>query len=81
MLMPIEYPAVAHCQVINSLLASSKKNGIKSPPCGLAISKANFYPGLVKAPMEMWMDAGVVAVEMELAVLFVMASLRGQRTG
>ena len=81
MLIPIEYPAVAHYQVINSLLASCKTNGITNPPCGLTLSKANFYPGLIEDPMEMWMDAGVVAVEQELAVLLVMANIRGLRAG
>ena len=31
--------------------------------------------------MAIWMEAGVVAVEMELATLLVMASIRGLRAG
>jgi len=80
-LIPIEYPAVSHYQVTNALLAACEKNGIKNPSCGVVLTNANFYPGLIDDSKAMWLDAGVVAVEMELATLFVMASLRGLRAG
>jgi len=80
-LIPIEYPAVSHYQVINALLTSCNKNGVINPPSGYILTNPKLYPGLVEDSMTMWMDAGVVAVEMELAALLVMAGLRGLKAG
>lgn len=80
-LIPIEYPAVADYQVVDSLIISAKQSGVKNPVRGLILSNANFYPGLLADPMDIWMRAGIVAVEQELAALLVMASLRGVRAG
>ena len=80
-LIPSEYPAVSHYEVVQALLTACKKNGMPAPPRGIILTNANFYPGLLTDPSGMWMDAGVVAVEMELATLLVMAGLRGLRAG
>jgi len=81
LLIPIEYPAVAHYDVVNALLAACDQQGIKQPATGVVLTNANFYPGLIRAPKEMWMEAGLVAEDMEMATLFVMAGLRRLRAG
>lgn len=81
MLIPIEYPAVAHFQVVNALLEACNQKEVKHPVTGVVLTNANFYPGLIKAPKEMWIEAGLVAEEMEMATLLVMAGLRGLRAG
>jgi uridine phosphorylase len=80
-LIPMEYPAVAHYQVVSALFAACENNGVERPASGVVLTKANFYPGLINDPMALWMEAGVVAVEMEMATLLVMAGLRGLRAG
>jgi len=80
-LIGLEYPAVSHYQIVYALLDSCKKNGIRNPACGVTLTNAHFYPGLIEDSMKTWMDAGVIAVEMELAILLVMAGLRGLRAG
>lgn len=40
-----------------------------------------FYSGVIEGKNELWARAGVLAVEMEISVLFVIASLRGIRAG
>ncbi len=80
-LIHIEYPAVADYQVIFALLEACKNNGVMDPACGITLTQANFYPGLIEDSMRTWMDAGVIAVEMELATLLVMAGVRGLRAG
>lgn len=80
-LIPVEYPAVAHYQVINALLAACDQKGITDPTTGVVVTDANFYPGLVENPRAIWIEAGAVAAEMEMATLFVMAGLRGLRAG
>ena len=50
-LIPIEYPAVAHYQVVDALLTACQDNGIADPPTGLVLSAANFYPGLIDDSM------------------------------
>lgn len=80
-LIDIEYPAVAHYQVIHALLKACEENGVKNPACGVTLTNANFYPGLIEDSMGTWMETGVIAVEMELATLLVMAGMRGLRAG
>jgi uridine phosphorylase len=80
-LVPMEYPAVAHFQVVNALMDASQKNGIANPYHGIVLSSANFYPGPLDEMKFSWMDTNVIAVEMEASALFVMASLRGLRAG
>ena len=80
-LVPIEYPAVAHYQVVNALLNACEQNGLPAPPTGIVLTNATFHPGLLPKPIDLWVEAGVVAVEMEFATLLVMAGIRGVRAG
>jgi uridine phosphorylase len=80
-LVPIEYPALANFEVVSALKVACTRSDINDALTGVVLTHANFYPGLIKEPMEMWIKAGVVAIEMEFATLLVMASIRGVRAG
>ena len=80
-LVPIEYPAVAHHQVVGSLLESCHLHGVDTPPAGVVLTNATLYGGLFGRPIELWVNAGVVAVEMEFATLLVLAGIRNVRAG
>jgi uridine phosphorylase len=80
-LVPIGYPAVAHHELVTALEAAVRGSGGRSRT-GLVLSTDLFYPsaalGVDWAP---WKQAHVLAVEMELAPLFVIASLHGIKAG
>jgi uridine phosphorylase len=80
-LVPIAYPAVAHYQVVQALQVAAAKNNCPNPKTGILLTRSYLYPGLIEHPWKMWFDAGVVGVEMELALLLVMAGIRGIRAG
>lgn len=79
-LIPPEYPAFADRFVVGALDEAAKANQTNAYT-GVILTRANFYPGLLPEPYPLWMKAGVLGVEMELAVLLVMASLNGARGG
>ena len=80
-LVPLSYPAVADYQVVAALQAAAVAEGFSKPNIGIARTTAAFYPGVLSSDVQTWMDARVIAVEMELATLLVIASLRGARAG
>ena len=45
------------------------------------MTKAAFYPGALPTQREVWSQAHLVGVEMELATLLIVAALRGIRAG
>ncbi|CAN5130571.1 nucleoside phosphorylase [soil metagenome] len=76
-LVPAEYPAVAHPAVVGALTAAAP-----DAHTGLMLTSDLFYPmPLLGSSLQLWADAGVTAVEMELSVLLVLASLRGVHAG
>jgi uridine phosphorylase len=48
---------------------------------GIVMTKAAFYPGALPDQREVWMQAHLAGVEMELATLLIVAALRGVRAG
>lgn len=80
--VPDGYPAVADAELT---LALARAAGATTPPArrGLVLSRDNFYAG-VAAPAapdyRVLSAAGVLAVEMECAALFLVGSLRGAAT-
>ena len=80
-LVPIEYPAVAHHDVVGSLLATCRQHGYAAPPTGIVLTCATLYESLLDRPTDIWTRAGVLAVEMEYATLLVMAGIRGVKAG
>lgn len=76
-LVPAAYPAVAAPEVVAALSAAAG-----SVHTGLVLTSDLFYPmPLLGSTLQLWADAGVAAVEMELSILLVLASLRGVRAG
>ena len=88
--IPTEYPAIADIDVVNALRQACKEYGVE-PYLGVVRSHDAFYiesPGAhggqqaVKERIQVWEDAGCLAVENESAALFTVGSLLGGvRTG
>jgi uridine phosphorylase len=78
-LVPAAYPAVAASDVVAALSAARLGGSVHT---GLVLTSDLFYPmPLLGSSLQLWADAGVAAVEMELSILLVLASLRGVRAG
>ena len=82
--VPPAFPAVADHEVLAALLAAAGG----APLCrGIVLTSAAFYPHDVldgtegTGALALWQRAGAVAVEMEVASLFVVASLHGAAAG
>ena len=88
--IPIEYPAIADIDVVNALRQACDEYGVEAY-LGIVRSHDAFYiesPGAhgglegVKERIQVWEDAGCLAVENESAALFTVGSLLGGiRTG
>jgi uridine phosphorylase len=88
--VPVEYPAVAHPQVIIALDAAARAAGgrrhLGIVYCKDALTAAfptkdvPLYDQLMQRT-HAWVKAGVLASEMESAVIFVLASIAGARAG
>jgi uridine phosphorylase len=81
-LVPLGFPAVADRQVIDSLVKAANETKdtlvIKE---GITLTLDVFYSGLIEFPHNLYKKAGVIAVEMENAALFVISALRGVKAG
>ncbi len=90
---PIEYPAVAHHEVVAALLEAAKGLGVPHH-VGVTASSATFYPGEERSDSfsgyvlrsfqgatEEWRRLQVLNYEMESATLFTMCSALGLRGG
>jgi uridine phosphorylase len=80
-LIPLAYPAVADWRVVAALVkAASAEPGL---PLGIGpvLSEGAFYPGPLPSEQPLWIEAGALAVEMEVSILFTIAGLRGVRAG
>ncbi|CAN5800652.1 uridine phosphorylase [soil metagenome] len=76
-IVPLQYPAMADRHLTASLL--SRAPGAHE---GIVLTSAVFYPhDVIGSDLQLWHRAGVVAVEMEVAALFVVASLHGVAAG
>jgi uridine phosphorylase len=75
--VPPGFPAVA-----DRLLSSSLVEAAGNVHEGIVLTSSVFYPhAVLGSDLEMWQRAGVVAVEMECAALFVLASLHDAAAG
>ncbi|MFC4101753.1 nucleoside phosphorylase [Paenibacillus xanthanilyticus] len=81
-LVPAGFPAAADSQVTDALYAAALAS---NPPGavakGITLTIDAFFSGAVELPHEMYKRAGVIAVEMEISALYVIAALRGIRAG
>lgn len=79
-IVPKGYPAVADSEVTAALYeAALQTDGIVKK--GITVTLDAFFTGAVEIPHQTYKKAGVIAVEMEIAALFVVATLRGARAG
>ena len=79
--VPPEFPAVADHVVVQRLLEKAGAAGVEVHK-GIVLTLAPFYPyQVLGSSLPMWYEAGVVAVEMEAAALFVIASLHRAAAG
>ncbi len=88
--LPLEFPAVAHYDVVGALRAACRARGMRHH-LGLAHSKDSFYgetePERMPLSRELrerwdaWVRGGALCSEMESSALFVIASLLGLRAG
>ena len=79
-LVPEGYPAVASPDIVAALRRAAR--GGKNVHEGLALTNAVFYTKeIIGSNLRLWQKAGVKAVEMECAALFVMAGLEGRECG
>lgn len=79
-LVPDGFPAVADSEVVSALYeAASSTEGIVKK--GITVTLDVFFSGVVEVPHKQYKQAGVLAVEMEIAALYVVAALRGARAG
>jgi len=90
---PLEYPAVAHYEVINALVESSRELGIPYH-VGITCSSDTFYPGQERCDSfsnyvprrfngitEEWRKLNVLNYEMEAATLLTICSAFGLKGG
>ena len=79
---PTEFPAIATPELTIALKAAAATTGL-NVHSGIVLTGDMFYPSDVITGIDhqMWQRAGIVAVEMEAAALFVIASLHGIESG
>ncbi|XP_049848499.1 uridine phosphorylase-like [Schistocerca gregaria] len=80
-LIPISYPAVADYSVVQALKKACSDNPNIKCGIGVIATEGKLYDGFLGNDNELWSRAGVLAVEMECSVLFVIGSLRKIKTG
>lgn len=77
--IPECFPAVSDFDIYDALVSSARENGVK-PYTGIHLCHDSLYTEN-RAEFETWKDAGVVSVDMETSIIFVLASLRGIKAG
>jgi uridine phosphorylase len=79
-LVPDGFPAVGDSRVVEALYEAALEHGgvVRK---GITVTLDVFFQGVVEFPHKQYKQAGAIAVEMEIAALYVVASLRGVRAG
>ncbi|MFF2887052.1 nucleoside phosphorylase [Paenibacillus sp. NPDC057967] len=79
-LVPDGFPAVADSAIVDALYETAKESeGIVKK--GITVTLDVFFNGVVEVPHKQFKAAGALAVEMEIAALYIVATLRGVRAG
>ncbi len=79
-LVPAGFPAVADQEVVQALYETAlESEGIVKK--GITVTLDVFFNGVVEIPHKQYKQAGALAVEMEIAALYVIATMRGVRAG
>jgi len=76
LLIPLGFPAVADPETALAVEAAVKTTGNPYKK-GIVLTSDLFYTGILPSTLELYSKANVAAVEMEVATLFCIASLRG----
>ena len=79
-MIPMSYPAIADADVQRALENSANHLQIETHS-GIVLTQALFYPGLLESMVRLYMKAGVIAMENEVAGLLVVASLHKVKAG
>jgi uridine phosphorylase len=79
-LVPESYPAAASPEVVLALAAAARRANVPHHR-GVVWTRAAFSPGIADLGQAGYVKLGVLAIEMELAALLVLASTRGVRAG
>ena len=80
-LVPLGFPALADPDAVIGLRAAAVEGG-RQVIEGVVLSSGVFYPhDVLGSDLALWQRAGVVAVEMECAALFITAALHGVSAG
>jgi uridine phosphorylase len=79
-MIPPTYPAASTPEIVLALQKTAQASG-QAWHRGIVWTKSLFFPGILKPPYELYIQAGVIAVEMELSALLVLAGLKGLRSG
>lgn len=79
-LVPSGFPAVADNEVTSALYESALAGGGVVQK-GITVTLDAFFSGVVDIPHKQYKAAGALAVEMEIAALYIVATLRGARAG
>lgn len=77
-LVPESYPAASAPDAVLALGDAARLNSAPHHR-GVVWTRAAFYPGVVDLGLPGYVDMGVLAIEMELSALLVLASTRGVR--
>eukprot|EP01112_Ceratiomyxa_fruticulosa_P012618 TRINITY_DN3503_c0_g1_i1.p1 TRINITY_DN3503_c0_g1~~TRINITY_DN3503_c0_g1_i1.p1 ORF type:complete len:266 (+),score=67.06 TRINITY_DN3503_c0_g1_i1:167-964(+) len=81
-LVPLGYPAICHYEVVQALVNSVQLHpDVSSYGVGVVTTVGHFYDGPLGNKNKLWAASKVLAIEMEVAILLVIASLRGIRAG
>lgn len=78
--IPQSYPAVASMDVVAAMQRTAKKMDL-DVRSGIITTSGLFYPGMIPSNNRLLSEAGVLAMENEASVLFVIASVRGIKAG
>ncbi|POH67001.1 purine-nucleoside phosphorylase [Cryobacterium zongtaii] len=79
-LVPESYPAAANPEVVIALAEAARRHDAPHHR-GIVWTRAAFYPGIIDLNQAGYVKLGVLAIEMELSALLVLASTRGVRAG
>jgi uridine phosphorylase len=79
-LVPESYPASATPEVVLALTAAAREHEAPHHR-GVVWTRAAFYPGVIDLGLPGYVKVGVLAIEMELSALLVLAATRGVRAG
>lgn len=79
-LVPLGYPAVADSRIVDVLYQEANDLAVNVKK-GITLTLDVFFMGVEEFPHKKYQRAGVLAVEMETAALYVISSLRGIRAG